>query len=248
MAKKGNGDAQTSILNLLWEEKREPSRGPKPALDIRQIAETAIAIADSEGLDAVSMQRVAQACGVATMALYRYVPDKAGLLALMIDIGLSDLPVLDDIHDGWRVQLEHWARQLWAIFRAHPWSLRATASIRILGPNELGWFEAAVRALSVSALSGAEKVDAVEAIVAFIRGRAFLFTGTPSQQYSQSASQTQNHLPELLHNYANRFPSLAEAEESGAFSTSEPGDLEFGLHLLLDGLGVQIAEAQKRKS
>src|SRR5438128_1907234 len=112
-------------MDLLWGEKRGSSRGPKPALSVQQIAWAAIALADAEGLDAVSMQRVAHKCGVTTMALYRYVPDKAGLVALMIDIGIGDPPALDSISGGWRPQLEEWAKQLWITFNGHPWSLEA---------------------------------------------------------------------------------------------------------------------------
>src|SRR5215831_19509750 len=113
MTKKGSLDSKKQTMDLLWAEKREASRGPKPALDLKQIASTAIAIADAEGLEAVSMQRVAQACGVATMALYRYVPGKAELIALMLDIGLGPSPNLDEAPGDWRARLEDWVRQLW---------------------------------------------------------------------------------------------------------------------------------------
>src|SRR5258707_1378038 len=99
------GDYRRTI-ELLWGERSEPRRGPKPSLSVEQIARAAGAVADAEGLEAVSMQRVAQECGVTTMALYRYVPGKAELIALMLDIGLGPAPHLDEVPGGWRPRLE----------------------------------------------------------------------------------------------------------------------------------------------
>lgn len=72
-------------------------RGPKPALTPEAIARAAIAIADAEGLEAVSLQRVAAEFGFTTMALYRYVPSKTALIALMID-NVTDRPPWMRVH------------------------------------------------------------------------------------------------------------------------------------------------------
>ncbi len=66
------------MTELLWGRQHQPSRGPKPAMTLAGIAEAAIRIADAEGLDAVSMQRVADDLPVTKMALYRYVPGQGG--------------------------------------------------------------------------------------------------------------------------------------------------------------------------
>lgn len=77
---------------LLWGEQEPPSRGPKPSLTAGRIAEAAIRIADKEGLDAASLARVAKEFGVTAMALYRYVPGKAELLDLMVDLAIGPRP------------------------------------------------------------------------------------------------------------------------------------------------------------
>jgi AcrR family transcriptional regulator len=239
-------DAQKRSMDLLWGEKRESSRGPKPGLSIHQIAWAAISVADAEGLEAVSMQRVAHECGVTTMALYRYVPDKAGLLALMIDIGIGAPPALDSIRGGWRPQLEEWARRLWVTFHDHPWSLGATAPVRLIGPNELGWLEAAISALSGIGLTGREMVDAVDAILVYVRNRAYHSTNMALKRQSSAEEGWESVMARILSKHSDRFPAVVATGILGTFDNSERETLEFGLRLVLDGLGVRIAERPVR--
>ncbi|MGO4423231.1 TetR/AcrR family transcriptional regulator, partial [Streptomyces sp. MCAF7] len=80
----GSGDISRS-LELLWGTGERPSRGPKRGLTLERIVTAAIAVADAEGLAAVSMRRLSAELGTGTMSLYRYVPGKAELLDLMLD-------------------------------------------------------------------------------------------------------------------------------------------------------------------
>lgn len=86
----------------------------------RVIAE-AVAIADAEGLDAVSMRAVAGRCGVAPMSLYRFVEDKDELVNLMADGVYGAAPFTVDDAAPWRAQVESVAGELWRLHRAHPW-------------------------------------------------------------------------------------------------------------------------------
>ena len=69
---------------LSWGLDKKPKRGPKRELSLKQIVDTAIVIADKDGLSAVSMNRVAASFGFTTMSLYRYVPSKDDLVLLML--------------------------------------------------------------------------------------------------------------------------------------------------------------------
>src|SRR6476661_5122429 len=97
----GGSDFRIS-LKLLWGTKERAPRGPKPTLTVPQIVESAIAIADAEGIDNVSMRRVAERLGVGAMSLYRYVPSKAELLDLMVDAVYGERPAPADADGGWR--------------------------------------------------------------------------------------------------------------------------------------------------
>ncbi|MFC7761642.1 TetR/AcrR family transcriptional regulator [Catellatospora bangladeshensis] len=114
--------------DFLWAVRAQPTRGPKPALTLDRIAEAAVAVADAEGLAAVSMQRVAADLGFTKMSLYRYLPGKAELVALMVEHAVGAPPELDPA--DWRTALRDWAHHLLAAYVRHPWALEATVGPR----------------------------------------------------------------------------------------------------------------------
>src|SRR5687768_12522964 len=147
------------LAALLWEPQSQPKRGPRPAFTLDAIARAGIEIADADGLGAVTMQRVAETLGVTKMALYRYVPGKAELIALMTDAAIGR-PPRPSRKASWSKALDAWARALFERFCRHPWTLEATVGARVMGPNELDWLEQAVAALTGSGLDGGEMLDA----------------------------------------------------------------------------------------
>jgi AcrR family transcriptional regulator len=234
---------QAGTVELLWGPRPQPTRGPKPALSIQRIAQAAIKVADADGLAAVTMQRVAGELGFTKMALYRHVPGKAELIALMVDTAGGPPPVLDGEADGWRTQLGRWARRLLAVLQRHPWLLEATVGPRIMGPNELGWLEHAVAALDGTGLDGSERIDAVVVILGHVR--------TIAQQSRTATDPPQHHpeeqldwtiIAELLRIHGDRYPAVTAAMASAAGHDSQDRALEFGLERIFDGLGVLIAQ------
>jgi AcrR family transcriptional regulator len=233
---------QAGTMELLWGPRPQPTRGPKPALSIDRIAQAAIAVADAEGLAAVSMQRVAAELGVTKMALYRYVPGKADLIALMVDTAGDPPPLLDGEADGWRAQLGHWARRLLALYQRHPWLLEATVGPRIMGPNEFGWLEQAVAALDGTGLDGGEQMDAVVVILGHVRTIAQQSQAPPGPPQDQPEQQFGTVIAELLAAHGDRYPAVATALASASRPGSPDRALEFGLERIFDGLGVLIAQ------
>ena len=88
--------------------------------------DAAIRVADTEGLDAVSMGRVAAELGAAPMSLYRHVSAKEELLTPMVDAAWGDSPDPLAAGEGWRVGLSRWA---WAL-RAAPSATRGSCASR----------------------------------------------------------------------------------------------------------------------
>jgi len=84
--------ASTQAMAVLWGQMSTPRRGPKPTLNLETIARAGIRIADADGLAAVTMQRVAEELGATKMALYRYVPGKVEMAALMTDVAIGGPP------------------------------------------------------------------------------------------------------------------------------------------------------------
>jgi len=225
------------MTELLWGRQQLPSRGPKPAITLTGIAEEAIRIADAEGLDAVSMQRVAENLPVTKMALYRHVPGKTELVAVMSDLAMGTPPEHDEL--SWREALYAWAIDLYAGFTRHPWLLQSTIGRRLLGPNELAWMECGVAALADSDLGGGEQLDSILVISSHVRNIAQQSTTFPGHSVGLTEEEITGSLAEILSTEAERFPSLTAALRTAAGSENQ--GLEFGLERILDGLELLIS-------
>lgn len=224
------------MTDLLWGRQQPPSRGPKPAMTLDGIARAAIAIADAEGLDAVSMQRVAGELPFTKMALYRYVPGKAELVAVMTDLAMGLPP--EHLERPWREALKTWALDLFAGFENHPWLLLSTVGRRALGPNELTWMDRGVQALAGSGLSGGEQLDSLAVIAGHVRTIAQQSLTMPGGTTGTTEEDITAALTEVLSTHAERFPSLATAMRTTAGSENQ--GLEFGLDRILDGIELLI--------
>jgi AcrR family transcriptional regulator len=236
MAKEKPRDLRAGIA-LLWGEQEQPTRGPKPSLTPRRIAEAAVAIADAEDLAAVSMSKVGAEFGVSAMALYRYVPGKAELVELMVESVLAEVPDLSAAGEGWRPRITEWARRSEQVHRAHPWLLAAIAMRRqIMGPNQLGWLDAALAALEPTGLTAGQRHRVFVLVAGFVR--------THVQQlldFDEERNQEWGRLTaELLDRHADRFPALTRAVAAGAFAPDSSDPLEFGLDRILDGVQALI--------
>jgi AcrR family transcriptional regulator len=225
------------MSDLLWSKPSVPSRGPKPAVTLTGIAEAGIRIADAEGLDAVSMQRIAGELPVTKMALYRYVPGKNELIAVMSDLAMGAPPDRPDL--PWRDALYTWAVDLYDGFTRHPWLLLSTVGRRLLGPNELTWMERGIAALTGTGLTGGEQMDSILVITSHVRNIAQQSTTFPGHTTGLTEEDMQESLSQILATEAERFPHLTTALRTAAGSENQ--GLEFGLQRILDGLELLIS-------
>ncbi|WP_031465207.1 TetR/AcrR family transcriptional regulator [Sciscionella sediminilitoris] len=221
---------------LLWEGLAAPKRGPRPTLRLDAIAGEGIALADAEGIDSVTMQRVAAALGVTKMALYRYVPGKNELVALMTDIAIGEPPRLAEVEGGWRPRLYAWALRMSERFWRHPWTLRTTVGRRPFGPNELGWLEESVAALDGTGLEGGEKLDVAATLSGHVRSLV--------QQGVARVSEDgiEGRFTALVRGREERFPALLAAMKSAETHDSQNKAFEFGLERILDGVGSLLEQ------
>ncbi|MCX4545856.1 TetR/AcrR family transcriptional regulator C-terminal domain-containing protein [Streptomyces sp. NBC_01565] len=234
----------SAAVRLLWGPPAKPARGPKRGLTLDGIALAGVGIADAEGLGGVSMQRVAAELAVTKMALYRYVPGKAELVALMVEAALPDPAELDAGLAGgeWRERLRVWAHGLYEGFRAHPWLLEATVGARVMGPRELGWMERALAALEGCGLSGAEAMDSVVLVAGHVRGIAEQERAMAGGIGGEGPdAQLVVMLGEVLRVRGDDYPALAAALGSVAEQGGQDQALLFGLERILDGLELLVA-------
>lgn len=134
------------------------------------IARTAARIADEEGLEAVSMRRVAGDLGVSAMALYRHVAGRGELLLLMAD-AVKSHSLLPEGEQRWQDMLAHMAGSLWRTFTAHPWLLGIILSprrlVNLAAPADV---ERLLSALSAAGLDEDEGFDCLLGISAAVIG------------------------------------------------------------------------------
>src|SRR3954451_5360330 len=156
-------------LELLWAGGSRGRRGPRAQLTVARIADAAVRIADADGLEALSMQRIATELGYSTMAIYNHTPGKDLLREVAADVGAGKPPELDG---DFRQAVRQWADALWAGFRARPWILRVPLDHAPVGPNQLAWLDRLLRPLLAAGLAGAEARAAALHLTAVVRGTA----------------------------------------------------------------------------
>ncbi|MGF1647135.1 MAG: TetR/AcrR family transcriptional regulator [Kineosporiaceae bacterium] len=256
----GRGDARRT-MELLWRTGPTPGRGPRPSLDPDAVAAAAIEIADTEGLAAVSMRKVAERLGRSAMSLYSYVPGKGELLDLMLDRVLDDHPRDFDTGRGWRPAVEAAARAAWDFQLRHPWVLQVAGGRTPLGPTRLDLDEAALRLFDGSGLTAVETLRAWGAVTSFVQGAARTVADARAAERETGVSDDEwwlaraPILTEAMNAVPDRYPALNRLSTEGAFDQTDrdPDDassylerealdaFEFGLRLLLDGIEAHAA-------
>jgi AcrR family transcriptional regulator len=141
-------------------ERRTGRRGPAPAHTRAEIVAAAVAIADAEGLAAVSMRAVATRLGTAAASLYRYLDSRADLLNLMADAVIGELPVVAPADDPFDVLVEI-AEGLRLLFKRHTWLIEAAQNINDFGPNSLEYFERCLAAMVSLPAPALAKLDVI---------------------------------------------------------------------------------------
>jgi AcrR family transcriptional regulator len=238
-------DGPTAEIARLW-RLSERTRGPeRPSLSLDRILAAAIELADSDGLGAVSMGRVAERLGFTTMSLYRHVASKEELLLLMMNAALGAPENPDAPVGSWRRGLERWAWELLEVVQRHLWALRVPLS-RSMGPSQLAWLDYGLRALAHTPLGEAEKADLILLLNGYVFWQARLFEGIeqsapdpePERGYSSQLAEVVDR---------DQFPALHRALEAQIFDDGgDPeSDFAFGLQRILDGIARLIEERDR---
>lgn len=224
----------SEIDALLWRRAPRPSRGPKPGLSLERIVATAVALADAEGLEALSMKRLATELDSGVMSLYRYVPGKDELVGLMYDLACGTPP---EIPDGmpWREALTRCARAMREIFRVHPWSLPVSTQSHVIGPNEAAWVEAQLRAISGLRVPVERRLPLILIVSGFVRGAVAPEISARDGGGLQFAFMERSESRQ-------RFPVLAETISTlpGLLLDGEDRFFGFGLERVLDGIAAEF--------
>ncbi|MDQ7806559.1 TetR/AcrR family transcriptional regulator [Amycolatopsis sp. A133] len=226
-------------LEVLWAGRSRGRRGPRAQLTVARIADAAVRIADADGLEALSMQRIATELGYSTMALYKHIPSKDLLLEVVADVGAGRPPELDD---GFRPAVRQWVGALWAGFQTRPWILRVPLDHTPVGPNQLAWLDRLLRPLLAAGLTGAEARAAALHLTAVVRGTAQISLDLAGRGDNGGLARA---LAAVLD--PAEYPALTtvhEAEAAGDPGYEQeglPAELGFGVDRFLDGVEAWVA-------
>lgn len=248
MANEQQEQDQPDQADLLWTGRKPMPRGRKPGLSLALIVRSAIELADAEGIATFSMQRLATALGAGAMSLYRYVPSKEDLVALMLDAAI-DAPSRAAAGTGWRPALQQWAHQGLAVFQRHPWTLSLVATPRVMGPNETAHLEEGLRSVSEMGLTPAEMLNTVVLVNGYVRGCApFAIASQPETAENPPHASTISI--DLLDRYGKKdeFPNVARVMKAASQPRRrKPADqFDYGLQRILDGIEAYLAEKARR--
>lgn len=224
---------------LVWERPEPPDRPVLAPLSRERIVRAAIRLADADGLEAVSLRKVAAALDAGPMRLYGYIDTKEELLDLMVDAVYAEIRPAGD---GWREMLRSMAESTRQAAHQHEWLADLMGGRPALGPHAMARGEAVVAAM------GGIHVDyvmpVVDAVNAYVIGavrreiterRAERATGMDETQWQQAYG------PYLERAFATgRFPTLATVVRDAAHLDADQ-TFRTGLDFLLDGIEARIA-------
>ena len=159
-------------LDLLWGRRGRGQRGPKPGLSVDAIITAAIRLADAEGLEGVSMARVAEQLGFTTMSLYRHVASKEELLQLMWNGSAQGAEDLVLAGTDWRARLRAWATIQREMIDRHPWITQMPMAAPPMAPNSLTFVERGLEAMDDSGLTDPDKLRVIGLISSYTLSEA----------------------------------------------------------------------------
>ncbi|BCJ35442.1 TetR family transcriptional regulator [Actinocatenispora thailandica] len=242
----GGGDT-AKTLRLLWGEVAPPRRGPRPGLAVADVVAAATAVADSDGLAALTIRRVAERLGVSAMTVYTYVPGKAELLDLMADAAYQAMERADTAGLDWRERLTAVATENRQLCRDHPWMAELYTARPTLGPGLMAKYEHELAAFDGLDLPDVTRDDALTYLLGFVYANArderaaTAATGTDQQWWEQAGPLLARIFDPTAYPRAVRVGAAAGAERGSAYDPAQA--YEFGLARVLDGLGELIGQA-----
>jgi AcrR family transcriptional regulator len=229
--------------------RHDATYGTKTGRRPEDLEAAALAIADSEGFEAVSIRRVAAELGGGTMTLYRYISAKADLITLMGDaiMGESLIPA-GQLPGDWREAVAAIARATRTALLRHPWAVQAlqgragAGQEGAFGPNGISHFEQSLAAVAAAPLDTTAKLDLLTVVDDYVFGHVL----RAGEQEARSAGGTPEHAAAIAGYIegllaTGDYPRITElaGDPAAASSLGDPAELdrrfERGLRALLDG-------------
>ena len=203
-------------------------------------------IADREGLDALTMRRVAQQLGAGTMSLYWHVRSKDELIELMRDEVAGEQPLQPS--GDWRSDLARFARDTRGMFLRHPWLASVAFGTPPLGPNSLRQDELTMAAMSSLGVDLQTQGAVSAAVYFFVIG--FVLRELEQEQVQRHTGVTREEWQASVAPYiqqqlaTGRYPNLQRAIGSGGDLDNDAA-FESILNFILDAVAAQIPKQRR---
>jgi AcrR family transcriptional regulator len=215
----------------IWLRPEGSRRGPRPAFSRGEITAAAVALADAQGLEAVSMRRIGARLGTGATSLYSYVAGKDDLYELMVDAVIGEIRVPKPSGD-WRADLRTVAERTYGVLRRHPWFVHLGIQPG-LGPQTQGYGQAALAVLDGLGLDLTTQINVLAALNNYVFG--FLHREIAWEQLRRRSG---------LDRAAERDEALAD-HVAVRLELTSPDAFRFGLDCLLDGVAARVPAASK---
>lgn len=229
----------------IWSRPERHGRGPQPAYSREQITAAAIKVADTEGLAAISMRRIAREVGAGAMSLYRYVGSKDELIELMLDAVEGEDRLPDAPTEDWRTELRRAAERIRAIMLRHPWVATLTIGRPTFGPNTLHTMEYLLSCVDGLGLDIDDMLTSVLGLFGYVRG--FVQGEVAEAEASRRTGMTEDQWRMTQGPYvqqiidSGRYPLFAKMITDAVFPHLDTErQFRSGLDHLLDGIAAKL--------
>jgi AcrR family transcriptional regulator len=215
-------------------KKSGPAGKRRVPLDRERVLRAAMALADADGIEALSMRRLGHTLGVEAMSLYNHVSNKDEILTGLVDIIVGDIDIAEGAGD-WKEAMRRRAISMRRTFVRHPWALGLLESRQSVGPAALRYFDAVLGVLRRAGFSVVMAVRVFSILDSYAYGFSIQEKNLPSGSATETRELTEHFLRQLP---ADDYPNLTEvaadmAKKSGFDFTKE---FEIGLDLILETL------------
>jgi AcrR family transcriptional regulator len=207
---------------------------PRTPLTRGRVLQAALRLADSSGIEALSMRRLGQELGVEAMSLYNHVANKDDIRAGIVELVLQEVEVPADETD-WKAAIRQTALSSHDVFLRHPWACSLMMRVDRPMPPRMRWMDSVLRLLREAGFSADLTHHAYHALDSHITGFTLWQVSLPFETREELVGMAEDFLRSFP---VDDYPYVVEhihqhLTESGA---GERSAFEFGLDLILDGL------------
>jgi AcrR family transcriptional regulator len=223
-----------------------PATRSRTPLSRERILVTALVLADTSGIEALTMRKLGEAVGVEAMSLYNHVPSKGDLLDGLIDLVFSEIE-LPSAADSWKTAMRQRAISARAVLSRHRWAIGLMESRTTPGPATLRHHDAVIGCLRQAGFPVELAAHAYSVLDSYIYGFALQEASLPFDTRQETSELAQAIVAQFP---AEEYPHLAEFTFEHVL---QPGyeygrEYEFGLDLILDGLERALPAARRAPS